>query len=137
VRRHGVFNMVFPLGWSRRRSRPTVLVRVQPGIIPLAGEQFLMCPVLDNASLLEHQNGVCRPHGRQAMGDEEHGTAPTHLGEIALDNGFRLVVERTCGFVKDENAWVAHQSPGNGQALALTTGQCAAVLAYQGVIALW
>src|SRR5262249_7253698 len=113
------------------------LVRVQPGVIPLVGEQFLMCPVLDNTSLLEYQNGVRGPHGRQAMGDEEYGAAPTHLGEIALDHGFRLVVERTGGFVEDKKAWVAHQGPGNGQALALTTGQCAAVLAYQSVIALW
>ena len=56
------------------------------------------------------------------MGDEEHGTVPTHLGEVALDNGFGLVIERTGGFVEDENAWVAYQGPSNGQALALPTG---------------
>ena len=43
---------------SRRRHLPTVLVRVQPGVIPLAGEQLRMRPVFDNAPLLDHQNGV-------------------------------------------------------------------------------
>jgi hypothetical protein len=97
-------------------------MHVEPGIIPLTGEQFLMRAVLDNASLLEYQNGVCRAHGRQAMGDEKHGTVPTHLGEVALDNGFGLVIERAGGFVEDEDARVTHQGPGNGQALALPTG---------------
>ena len=43
---------------SRRRHLPTVLVRVEPGVIPLAGEQLRMRPVFDNAPLLDHQNGV-------------------------------------------------------------------------------
>ena len=101
----------------------TVLVRVQPGIVPLPRQQFFMCPVFDNTSLLFHQNGVRRPHGRQAMRNEEHRTSPTHLGEVVLDDGFRLVIKRTGGFVKDENARVAHQGSGNGQALALTTAK--------------
>src|SRR5712691_7415146 len=140
----------FPRGWaswrihnglspllSRRRHRPTVLVRVEPGVVPLAGEQLCMRPVFDNAPLLDHQNGVRRAHGRQAMRNEEHGASPAHLGEIALDDGFRLVIKCTGGFVKDENARVVHQGPGNGQALALPTGQRTAVLAYQSIIALW
>jgi hypothetical protein len=56
------------------------------------------------------------------MSDEEHGTVPTHLGEVALDDGFGLVIQRAGGFVEDENAWVAYQGPSNGQALALPTG---------------
>jgi len=82
-------------------------MRVEPGVIPLAGEQFLMRAVLDNASLLKHHDGVCRAHGRQAMGNEEHGTVLTHLGEIALYDSFGLVIQRAGSFVEDENAWIA------------------------------
>src|SRR5262249_7807634 len=85
--RRSVLTMVLPLCLSRRH-RPTVLVRVQPGVIPLAGEQLRMRPVFDNAPLLNHQNGVRRAHSRQAMRNEEHRASPAHLGEVALDDGF-------------------------------------------------
>src|SRR5947208_14085295 len=69
------------------------------------------------------------------MSNEEYGAVPAHLGEVALDDGFRLVIKGTGSFVEDENARVVHQGPGNGQALTLPAGQGAAMLAYQGVIA--
>ena len=85
--RRGVLTMVLPLCLSRRHL-PTVLVRVQPGVVPLPRQQFLMRPVFDNTPLLNHQNGVRRPHSRQAMSNEEHSTSTAHLGEVALDDSF-------------------------------------------------
>src|SRR5262249_39083189 len=74
-----------------------VLVRVQPGVIALALQEFRVGPILDNTSLVEHQDTVGRAHGRQTVGNEEHRTPPTHMGKVALNNGFGLIVESTSG----------------------------------------
>src|SRR4030095_1075129 len=112
-----------------------VLVRVQPGVIALALQEFRVGPVLDNASLVEHQDTVGRAHGRQTMGNEEHRTSPTHVGKVALNNGFGLVVKSTGGFVEDEDTRVADQGTRNRQALTLATREGTAVLAHQGIVA--
>src|SRR5467141_5194359 len=91
--------------------------------------------MLDNASLVEHQDAMGCTYGRQTMGNEEHRASPAHLREIMLNNGFGLVVERTGGFVEDEDTRVADQRTRNRQALTLATGEGTAVLAHRGIVA--
>src|SRR6266853_1736587 len=73
------------------------------------------------------QDAMGCTHGRQTMGNEEHRASPAHLREIMLNNGFGLVVERTGGFVEDEDTRVADQRTRNRQALTLATGEGTAV----------
>src|SRR4029453_7427142 len=98
VRRCRWLSMVWCLSPLHYGVLMAVLVRVQLGVITLALQEFRVGPVLDNTSLVAHQDAVCRAHGRQTMGNEEHRTPPTHVSKVALNNGFGLVVESTSGF---------------------------------------
>src|SRR5262247_963604 len=121
VRRWRWLSMVWCLSPLHCGVLTAVLVRLQPGVIALALQEFRVGPILDNTSLVEHQDAVGRAHGRQTMGNEEHRPSPAHVGKVALNNGFGLVVERTGGFVEDEDTRIADQGTRNRQALTLAT----------------
>src|SRR5262245_62045643 len=50
-----------------------VLLVVQLAVAAVQRQQLGMRAPLDDLSCLEHQNLVCAPNGRQAMGDDERG----------------------------------------------------------------
>jgi hypothetical protein len=53
------------------------------------------------------------------MGDDEHRAAFADGPHVVLDDALRLVVQGAGGLVEDEDARVADQRPGDGDALAL------------------
>ncbi len=70
------------------------------------------------------------------MGNNDDRTTTGDLRHVLLDDALRLVVERAGRLVEDQDARVVHQGAGNGDALALTAGKRATVLANDGVVAL-
>ncbi|MNY39797.1 hypothetical protein D3C86_1745000 [compost metagenome] len=75
------------------------------------------------------------PHGGQSVGDDDHAAAPANGLHVLLDDLLGLVVQGAGGFVEDEDAWIAHQRPGDGDALTLAAGQRSAVFTDDGVVA--
>jgi hypothetical protein len=69
-----------------------------------------------------HHDAVGLAHGGQAVGDDDHRAALADGLHVVLDDAFRLVVERAGGFVEDQDARVADQGAGDGDALALAAG---------------
>ena len=64
-------------------------------------------------------------------------TAPSHLIQSSLHDGFALRVQGGCGFVEQKNLGVFHQSAGDGDALFLAAAHLGAPLAHQGLVFLW
>ena len=89
----------------------------------------------DDAAFVHDDDAVGLAHGRQAVGNDEHGAALADVLHVALDDGLRLVVQGAGGFVQDEDAGVGEQGAGDGDALALPAREAAALFAHQGVVA--
>jgi hypothetical protein len=54
-----------------------------------------------------------------STGDEDRPTLGD-LPHVVLDDALALVIERTGCLVEDQDAWIGDESPGDGNALALT-----------------
>ena len=70
-----------------------------------------------------------RAHERQVVGDEQHRQPEVALqvGEQLDDRRLHEHVERRRDLVADEHVGLAHQGPGDGDALALAPGQLVGV----------
>jgi hypothetical protein len=109
---------------------------MQVSVGTLRAHQFVVRPVLDDAAALDGDDSIGAAHGRQAVSDHEHGAALAYLLHVVLDDSLALIVERARRFVKDQDARVGDERASNCDALTLTTGQVAAALADERVVAL-
>ena len=87
-------------------------------------------------ALADDQDAVGPPDGGQPMGDHERGAVLHQAVQGQLHEAFALGIERTGGFIQNENGRVFQDGPGNGHPLALAAGELHAALAHQGLIAL-
>ena len=87
---------------------------------------------LDDAAALHDDNAVGVADGGQAVGDDDHGAVAAQLDQGVLDGPLGLVVEGRGGLVEEQDGRVAQKGPGNGNALALATGELAAIGADPG-----
>jgi hypothetical protein len=65
--------------------------------------------VLDEAAALDGDDAVGAAHGREAMGDDQHGAALRDLAHVLLDDALALVVERAGRFIEDEDARIGDE----------------------------
>ena len=72
------------------------------------------------SSLVEDYYQVAIPYGAQAVGDDEAATAA--LAQRVVDAHLSHRVQRTGGFVQDQQGRLANQGPGNFKALPLYEG---------------
>ena len=93
-----------------------------------------MVAVLDEAAALDGDDAVGAAHGREAMGDDQHGAALRDLAHVLLDDALALIVERAGRLVENENARVGDEGAGDGDALALPAGQARAALALRRIV---
>src|ERR1700738_1063515 len=86
--------------------------RLQPmqRCVATAGlDQRVMGAVLHQASAIERDDAIRRPHRREAMRDDQNRSPLGDLLHVLLDNTLALVVERTRRLIKDQNARVGNQ----------------------------
>src|ERR1700733_11443369 len=70
------------------------------------------------------------------MSDDNDG-APTHdRAHVVLNDPFALVVERRGRFIENQNPWIGHQGPGDGDALTLAAREIGAAFLNHRVVAL-
>ena len=92
-------------------------------------EQGLVCPLLDDAAAVEHDEPVHAADCRQPMRDGDD-RAPFHqFGELFLDRRLDLGIERRCRLVEDQDRRVLQDHPGERDALPLAARQFDAALA--------
>src|SRR6185312_1732173 len=92
--------------------------------------------LLHALTFVEHQNPIGVTERREPMGDDEDGAPATDAAQVLLDDALRLIVEGARRLIQDQNAWVRHQRPRDGDALALTAGQGRAALSDRTVVCL-
>lgn len=80
-------------------------------------------------------DAVRHAYGGQAVGDDEYGAVAADGLHVLHNGAFGFVVERAGGFVENQDARVADQGAGDGDALALAAGQAGALFADFGVVA--
>ncbi|MEY9787171.1 hypothetical protein ABIE77_001729 [Sinorhizobium fredii] len=84
--------------------------------------KFLMRPFFDDLAVLHHDDLVGVDDGREPVGNDDHGPPAHRLFEGLLHGCLRLCVERRGRLVEKEYRSVAHQRPGDRQALPLAAG---------------
>src|SRR3990167_2158418 len=119
----------------RTQYRSVVLVGMQLGVIALGIDQLVVGALFHQFAFVQHDDAVALAHGAQAMGNDKYRTTFADVQHVVLDDAFGFIVEGAGGFVKNQDARVVQQGTGDGNALALPTGQVAALFAHQGVIA--
>ena len=82
-------------------------------------DQRVVGAVLDQAAVIERDDAIRGPHGREPVCDDENRSPPGDFLHVLLDNALALIVERARRLVEDEDARVRDQRAGNGHTLAL------------------
>ena len=104
-------------------------------VIAVLGQQLAVGAPFDDPSAVHDQYQVRILDGRDAVGDDEHGTALLDALELLLDIALRLHVHGRRGVVQDQDGRILQEGPGQGDALLLAAGEPHATLAYDGVVA--
>lgn len=84
-------------------------------------QQFCVGAALDDASAVHDEDHVGLADGAEAVGDDNLGAAEG--AQVLFDLLFGGGVQMAGCFVQEEYGWLAGQGAGQGQALALPTGQ--------------
>src|SRR5262245_1096798 len=95
--------------------------------------QLVMRAILDDAPAVERDDAGGRTHRRQSVRDDEHRAALGDVLHVLLNDALAFVVQRTCGFVEDQDARIRGERAGDRDALALAAGKAAAALADDAV----
>ena len=98
-------------------------------------DQRVVGAVLDQAAVLERDDAIRGPHGREPVRDDQNRASPGDLLHVLLDDALALIVERARRLVEDQDARIRDQRAGNGDALALAARQGRAALADDRVVA--
>src|SRR6185312_7976249 len=112
------------------------LHHVQGGVAALAADQLVVRAVLDDLALLDGDDAIGAPHGRQAVRDHDHRAVLGDRRHVVLDRALALIVERAGRLVEDQDARIIEQRPRDRDALSLAARQGVAALADHGVVAL-
>ena len=93
-----------------------------------------MGPRLHDPALFHAADAVGVLNGGQPVGDDENGPVFPQLVEGRLDLRLGFVVQRTGGFVEDQDGGIFQEDPGDGDPLALAAGKFDAVFPAAGVV---
>ena len=107
--------------------------------IAIAGrllEEFGVGAGVGDAALAHHDDHVGGEDCRQAVGDGDDGFAGGKFFQGGLDHALALRIEGGGGFVEEEDWGVLQQGAGDGEALLLSAGELAALVADDGLVAL-
>ena len=92
---------------------------------------------LDDAAFVHDDDTVGLAHGRQAVGDDDGGSAFHQMFECILHQPLAFGVERAGRLVKQQDRRIAQQGTGNGDALSLPARKPRATLTQIGIKPLW
>src|SRR5947207_7705653 len=87
----------------------TRLEAMEVGVMPAAAHEVFVAAIFHDATLADRDDAIGPSHGRQTMGDDDHGAASRDVGHVVLDRPLALVVERAGRFVEHQNARVGDE----------------------------
>ena len=109
---------------------------VEAGVDAVLGEELGVGAALGDAAAVEDEDLVRLEDGAEAVGDDDAGAVREDALEGLLDEAFGFAVETAGGFIEDEDARVAQDDAGEGDALFFTAAEAVAALADDGVVAI-
>ena len=114
-------------------GRPADLRAVQLGVEAAAGQQFAVRAALDDPSVVDHEDAIGVDDRRQAVRDDDRGSAAQDLVERLLDRELRLGVEVRRRLVEDHDRGILEQQTRDRESLLLAARHAVAALADDGV----
>ena len=111
-----------------------MLLCPQAGIGASGLDEKLVVPLFHHAAASQHNDMIGCRYGAEPMGDDDHRATANNLAHVGLDDQLAFIVECTGSLVKDQNARLSRQCPGNGNPLLLPTAEFKPPLANFGVI---
>src|SRR5215468_7443657 len=95
-----------------------------------------MRAILDQASALERDDAIHRPHRREPVRDDQNRAPLGDLFHVLLNDALTLIVESARCLIENQNAWVGDERARNSDALSLAAREGRAALANDRVVAL-
>ena len=105
-----------------------ILLMPEPAIDVAALEEFVVPSGIIDLAAFEHQYDVGFHQHREAVGDDHERAALGDPQQIRVDDRLALGVESAGRLVEDQDARIADQRTGDGQALALPARQIGGAL---------
>ena len=96
-----------------------------------------MCTALNNATVVKYDNNICVSNRRKTVSNNKGGAVVHQSVHTTLDNCFSTCVNAGGSFVQNHDGWICNRSAGNGDELALSLGEGAAVVLKHSVVTLW
>jgi hypothetical protein len=93
-----------------------------------------MRSLFHDTAFIEHDDTISMFHRREPMSDDKCGATGHEPFERLLHQGLGLIVERTGGFIEDENGRVLEKGPGDCHPLSLAATQFHATLTNAGLV---
>ncbi len=95
-----------------------------------------MGAVGDDPPAVEQHDPIRQADGREAVRHDQGGPVLHEHAQPGVDPLFHLHVDGAGGVIEDEDGRVDQKGPGDGDALALPTGECVPAFADHGVVPL-
>ena len=92
-----------------------------------------MRALLDNRAVIHDDDAVGGAHGGQSMGDDHRSTIMHQPVQSILHQPLALGIERRRGLIKQQQWRVTDESAGDGNTLALSSGQARSRLTKKGI----
>ena len=99
---------------------PMILQRVKLIISSLCRQQFLMCSMLNNFSMRQHNDFVCMLNRRKTMCHNQHRSDILHLLHGILNQKLCLRVDIRCRLVKNHHRRLMDHGSRKGEKLPLS-----------------
>ena len=109
---------------------------VEAGVDAILSEELGVGAALGDMAAIEDEDLVSFEDSAEAVGDDDAGAVREDVLERFLDELFGLAVETAGGFIEDEDARVAQDDAGEGDALFFATAKAVAAFADDGVVAI-
>src|SRR5579863_7611863 len=125
------------VAFSRREKQvafQAVLLGVQVVIAAAQGIEFLVRAAFDNLPLFDHQDLIGAANGGQTVRNDESGASLHEIRQSLLDQSFRLGIQAGGSLVKNQDARLSENRPGNRNALALSSGEFDATFTDDGLV---
>lgn len=130
-----LFAQIFDTFCETGLRYPAELCLVELVVRALFCHQFVVGSLLENLSVVDHENPVRIFNSRKTVRNDERGTALQQAFDSLLHLNFCLCVDAGRRLVENQNPRIRHHRSGKGEKLALAVGKTGTALADLGVIA--
>ncbi len=109
---------------------------VEAAVGTLPAHELIVGAGFHDSAIIQHEDLVSIPYRRESVRDDDDGSIGEEPVDRTLDEALRLAIQRRGGLIEDEDGRVAQYRTGDGDPLALPTGETHTSIAEHSVVAL-